>query len=590
MSFQLFAKSGTDLDVFLAYPDFNKQDTFWSVQNKIISSELSPCGRFLAISDELSVLIYFNEKLLAKWQLKDVYDLKFSPSGNYLMTWERPSINCNDYNNVKVWYLNENNVSDEPCYSYKSKTQSNWHLQFSQLDTYALKKVGNQLRIVKLNDSDHKTNFDFNDSFSRLEVEQHVSIFSVSSSLDNPTVAVFVPEKSGKPASISIYPITQGIINKTIVTKTFFKADSCQLKWNSKGDSILCLTTTDFDSSNKSYYGENNLYLLSFKGFNGSLSTNSIRVPLNKEGPIHDFNWCPDSKQFGVIYGFMPATITFFDLKANVVYSLNDQAKNTLIYSPKGNYVLIGGFGNLQGSVEILNREKNFITKSKFNATNTSICKWSPGNEFILTATTSPRLRVDNGLKIWHVSGNLCFVKEYKELLKIDWKSPCEFKLNEHMINYHRKLLDTPNDPIILNSKDLKIHPNVNEYKSKRSNSIIGSNGNKSTGAYKPPHARRANNNLIPGMAQREIKQKKNDNTKPENRTISTSKPTQNSSSSPVSPEDKKIRSLLKKLRAIETLKQRQLQGEKLEDTQLLKIKIENTVLSDLQKLGWKKE
>ena len=67
----------------------------------------------------------------------------------------------------------------------------------------------------------------------------------------------------------------------------------------------------------------------------------------------------------------------------------------------------------------------------------------------------------------------------------------------------------------------------------------------------------------------------------------STNAPTNNKETSP---EEKKIRSLLKKLRAIETVKERQAVGDKLEDTQVLKIQTEEKVLKDLEKLGWKDE
>jgi translation initiation factor 2A len=49
--------------------------------------------------------------------------------------------------------------------------------------------------------------------------------------------------------------------------------------------------------------------------------------------------------------------------------------------------------------------------------------------------------------------------------------------------------------------------------------------------------------------------------------------------------DEKKVRGLLKKLRAIEELKQRLAKGEKLEDTQLKKIKTEDGVRSELEAL-----
>lgn len=48
--------------------------------------------------------------------------------------------------------------------------------------------------------------------------------------------------------------------------KTFFKGDKVQLKWNDDGTSLLVLAQTEVDKSNKSYYGETTLYLLSANG------------------------------------------------------------------------------------------------------------------------------------------------------------------------------------------------------------------------------------------------------------------------------------------------------------------------------------
>jgi translation initiation factor 2A len=50
--------------------------------------------------------------------------------------------------------------------------------------------------------------------------------------------------------------------------------------------------------------------------------------------------------------------------------------------------------------------------------------------------------------------------------------------------------------------------------------------------------------------------------------------------------DEKKVRGLLKKLRAIEELKARLAKGEKLEDTQVKKIKTEEGVRQELRALG----
>ncbi|CCD27083.1 translation initiation factor 2A NDAI_0J01910 [Naumovozyma dairenensis CBS 421] len=624
MASQFVLKTSQDIEVFHGYPDFKQQNTDAN-DGQTLASLISPCGRFLAFSTKTDLTVFTGDILetqLFKIPLVDVYDLHFSPSGNYLSTWERTSINNPDHKNVKIWYLNENfdptTNAIEPVFEYQAKSQSGWSLQFSKLDDYAIKQFKGELRIVKI-DHQHKK-FDFTNPFAILKQESDSQFFStyLISPSEHPTICTFTPEKGGKPALLTIWPILEGKITKKIATKTFFKADSCQLKWNPQGNAILCLAITDFDSSNQSYYGENTLYLLSFQGVNGTLGGNSVRVSLTK-GPIHDFTWSPTSRQFGVISGYMPATIAFFDLRGNIVHQLPEQPKNTMLFSPTGRYILIGGFGNLQGSVEILDRHDKFKCITRFNATNTSVCKWSPGGEFIMTATTSPRLRVDNGIKVWHVSGKLIFVKEFKELLKVDWRFPCNFKMvpGSHIIKDWEPISKSHDEPLVADPKigkdvKLQIHSSVEDFTSKNpSAAAIGSKANatkKAGGAYKPPHARRSAGNgttksipgLVPGMSPNDKANGNNTNKTRRRRTKMNENGTTSDGNSKVevtnnnntvaSPEEKKMRSLLKKLRSIQALKQRVIDGDKLEDTQLLKIKTEEQVIKDLSNLGWKGE
>lgn len=52
-------------------------------------------------------------------------------------------------------------------------------------------------------------------------------------------------------------------------------------------------------------------------------------------------------------------------------------------------------------------------------------------------------------------------------------------------------------------------------------------------------------------------------------------------------PQDKKMRGLLKKMRAIDELKMRQAGGEKLEDTQIKKIATEEQIRKELNAIGF---
>ncbi len=189
-----------------------------------------------------------------------------------------------------------------------------------------------------------------------------------------------------------------------------------QLKWNSLGTALLVLAQTDVDKSNKSYYGETTLYILSS---NGSVDA---RVTLDKDGPIHDVTWSPNGKEFGVIYGFMPAKTTIFSHRAVVQHSFAIAPRNTIIFSPTGRFVLVAGFGNLAGQIDVYDLQKDYRKICTIESGNPSVCQWSPDSRYIMTATTSPRLRVDNGVKLWHVGGAIMYSEDMVELYSVSWR------------------------------------------------------------------------------------------------------------------------------------------------------------------------
>lgn len=218
----------------------------------------------------------------------------------------------------------------------------------------------------------------------------------------------------GMPAAVKVFNVPQ--FNAPISQKTFFKGDKVQLKWNSLGTSLIVLAQTDVDKSNKSYYGETTLYLLSS---NGSVDA---RITLDKEGPIHDVSWSPTGKEFGVIYGYMPAKTTIFNFRAVAMHSFALAPRNTITFSPTGRFVLVAGFGNLAGQIDVYDLEKDYLKICTIESGNPSVCQWSPDSRYIMTATTSPRLRVDNGVRLWHVSGAIMYNEDMTELYNVSWR------------------------------------------------------------------------------------------------------------------------------------------------------------------------
>jgi len=189
-----------------------------------------------------------------------------------------------------------------------------------------------------------------------------------------------------------------------------------QLKWNELGSSLIVLAQTDVDKTNQSYYGETTLYMLSANGGFDS------RITLDKEGPIHDVAWSPNGKEFGVVYGYMPAKTTIFNQRAVATHTFPLGPRNTVKFSPSGRFVIVAGFGNLAGQMDVYDLEKDYRKVCTIEGGNPSVCEWSPDDRYILTATTSPRLRVDNGVRVYHVGGTVMYNQDMVELYQVDWR------------------------------------------------------------------------------------------------------------------------------------------------------------------------
>jgi translation initiation factor 2A len=213
---------------------------------------------------------------------------------------------------------------------------------------------------------------------------------------------------------VKIFNVPQ--FNSPVSQKTFFKGDKVQLKWNQLGTTLIVLAQTEVDKTGKSYYGETTLYVLSANGGFDS------RITLDKEGPIHDVSWSPNSKEFGVVYGYMPAKTTIFNQRAVATHTFPLGPRNTILFSPTGRFVLVAGFGNLAGQMDIYDLEKDYNKICTIEGGNPSVCEWSPDSKYILTATTSPRLRVDNGVRLWHVGGGLMYNEDMVELYHVTWR------------------------------------------------------------------------------------------------------------------------------------------------------------------------
>ena len=191
----------------------------------------------------------------------NVYELGFSPLGTYIITWQRPSKDeeGNATKNLKVWRTMDDNAGADgeraTVGQFVQKSQTGWNLQYTADESYCARCVTNEVQFYQ--------SHDLGTVWKKLRAEGVVD-FAVTPSGENLSVAVFVPERKGQPAAVKVFTVPQ--FDTPVSQKTFFKGDKVQLKWNQQGTSLIVLASTEVDKTNKSYYGETNMYILSANG------------------------------------------------------------------------------------------------------------------------------------------------------------------------------------------------------------------------------------------------------------------------------------------------------------------------------------
>lgn len=373
-------------------------------------SQYSGCGRWFAWATAVEVTVNdaATGAVVMTLPLGNVYELSFSPKGTFVSTWERPSKDeaGDATKNLKVWRVEQGSSEEAatPIGQFVQKQQDGWSLVYTSDESHCARLVTNEVQLYKSDD--------LQTVWNKLRVEGVKQFALAPGQLRS--VAVYVPPRQGSPAAVKIFNVSN--FASPTAQKSFFKSDKVKLEWNSQGTSLLVEALTDVDKSNKSYYGETTLYLLSATG------EFDARVTLDKDGPIHDVAWSPNSKEFGVVYGYMPAKTTIFNHRGVATHSFPIGPRNKVIFSPTGRFVLVAGFGNLAGQMDIYDMSRDFRKVCTIESGNPSICEWSADSRYIMTATLSPRLRVDNGVKLWHVAGTLMYNQDMTELYSAMWR------------------------------------------------------------------------------------------------------------------------------------------------------------------------
>ncbi|XP_057477770.1 uncharacterized protein LOC130765376 [Actinidia eriantha] len=362
-------------------------------------------SKLMVIKSESIICIYDckSSKEIRSFEVPNILAATLSPRGTYLQTFQKSS--SPQEKNVILW---KTQTGDSVYRLFqKNMMKTTWpSIQFSSDEAIACRMATNEIQFFDARDFSKGI-------INRLRIPGVTAV--ELSKCPGSHVAAYVPESKGIPASVQVFVCGKDSHSQPVARRSFFRCSTVQLKWNSGSTGLLILVQSDVDKTNQSYYGESKLNYLTTDG------THEGVVPLRKEGPVHDVQWSCSGSEFAVVYGFMPASATVFDKKCKPLLELGSGPYNTIRWNPKGNFLCLAGFGNLPGDMafwDYMEKKQLGTTKAEWSVTS----EWSPDGRYFMTATTAPRLQVDNGIKIFHHNGSLYFKKMFDKLYQVEWK------------------------------------------------------------------------------------------------------------------------------------------------------------------------
>lgn len=175
-------------------------------------------------------------------------------------------------------------------------------------------------------------------------------------------------------------------------THFFGGVQQLDLILNSKGHNVLMRLHKYVDESGESYYGKNSLYMM-------HLNEKKLNQVACIKGPIYDVKWNPNGDSFAVCSGMMPSFTTVYDEKAEPFLVVLKDKKNSLFWSPNGEFIAIAGFGNLTGEIQIWNVTTKKLL-GKCTHADAGDLEWAPDGRHFVTKVEFKFLREGNQYRV----------------------------------------------------------------------------------------------------------------------------------------------------------------------------------------------
>ena len=409
---------------------------FTSKQSKLFSlpecSQLITAKKHFAVVNAGKLSLYFTKDFsLAKTfdDLDLVTAVDFSPKEKFLVIIQKPSVQ----NNLKV--INLENYEIAFLFHSTTHPSTQWpQISFNMNeDYYIYRHIKTTIDIYKINvGAKEATKFGAIENVIAYEKAEYKNEKGESENAILVGKVVPTPNGKGKKCFFSMYNMND--LTKPMKEMNVSLTDRMKLKLSPDNKYILIQAIND-NTSSQSYYGASSLYYTDIE----TLKFVKFALP---EGPIHDFDWCPDGNNFIICSGHLPSKTSLYNKEGKLVKDICIGKFNRVKISPDSRIVALCGFGSLNGDIEFYNLE-NYQLIGKYNFFCCVNFNWSGDSKYLLGAVLSTRVKVDNEYRVIKYNGeDVLGDKDVGEIYECVWVHDETKKYEKFDIEVNKKSLE----------------------------------------------------------------------------------------------------------------------------------------------------
>jgi translation initiation factor 3 subunit B len=400
----------------------------WKVQ-------FSPQGSFVATYHKPGIALWAGEKF-QRWKCKfhheNVKFIDFSPTEDFLLTWNGSLPSQEDENAVKIFRV----LTGECVWKTRTPTMSpnataNDNCVFPH---FMWSKDGKYIAMMKVDTvyvRDTATFENIKDEGGQQRSLKYENLATFQWSPKDNIIALWTNEKDNNPARLLLVEIPS---RKEIASRTRTQVE-CKMHWQSEGD-YLCLLVTKLGK--KLQKGSTNLEILRMREKNYPADTVEI-----KDCVVKAFHWETGSNRFGVITtdeaGHKPKLLMYALGPAKTeqiaCIELPSPHFSHIYWAPGGQYFLCAAMGSNAGDLlfcalmpdnklEVLAKDEHFMVTN---------VEWDPSSRYIITAVTQGmkdsdhtsgfKYQMHSGYAIWNFLGRkLVGEVQLEKLYGISWR------------------------------------------------------------------------------------------------------------------------------------------------------------------------